>query len=65
MWSAGTFFDTIVLNHVSCGDEVGEGTDWRTELSKVELRGTGCRDTQGWGLDLRATVLDYIKVYLA
>lgn len=51
-------FDTIVLSHVSSGDEVGKGTDWRTELSQVEHRGTGCRDAQGWGLDLRATVLD-------
>lgn len=51
-------FETVVLSRVSSGDEAGKGADWRTELSQVEHRGTGCRDAQGWGLDLRATVLD-------
>lgn len=48
------WFETVVLSRVSSGDEAGKGA----ELSQVEHRGTGCRDAQGWGLDLRATVLD-------
>ena len=50
--------DIIVLSHVLFGSEVGEGTYWRTELSQVGQRGAKCRDAQGWGLDVRAPVLD-------
>lgn len=51
-------FDAIILSCVSSGSEVGEGMGWGTELSQVGQRGTRCRDAQGWGLDVRATVLD-------
>lgn len=51
-------FDIVVLSRISSGSAVGEGTDWRTELSQAGQRGTRCRDAQGWDLHVRATALD-------
>lgn len=55
---SGDLFDTIVLSAISSGSEVGDRTYWRTELLQAGQRRARCKDAEGWGLDVRATVLD-------